>query len=88
MEIELEKKSVSLYDIAPNIYVSTVPSLDTILNWYKGKIYGKTSIGWELQKKTYEIYQNTTIDNAFNLDSSEDPGSANIPCKVPISISR
>ncbi len=66
-KVELEKKAVSIYDVVPNVYVSTIPKWDTILKWYKGKIHGNTSIGWELQKKMYELYQSATDNNKFKL---------------------
>ena len=65
--IKSEEDAVSTYDILPNIYISIIPGWNKIFEWYKGKFINFTDIGWELQKKVYNIYQSATYNGVLNV---------------------
>ncbi len=65
-KINLINISVPIYDIVPNIYISSIPGWDIFFNWYWGKIKNKMRPDWNVQKFVYKIYQKSQFNKKFD----------------------
>lgn len=64
--LEKEYNSPSIFDIVPNIFVSSIPDWSIISKWYYGRIKEKFITEFEMEQKILELYEKSKINHRFS----------------------